>query len=63
MAVVNGLLTSLPVVTYDNMQNLGIRIGTIPIEDFLYAAILLSMNISLYQWQKNGKPLPLNFKL
>ena len=63
MAVVNGLLTSLPVVTYDNTQNLGLRIGSIPVEDFLYAAILLSMNISLYQWQKNGKPQPLNFQL
>jgi len=62
MAVVNGLLTGLPVVTYDDTQNLGIRIGTIPVEDFLYAAILLSMNISLYQWQKNGKPSLLNFK-
>jgi len=63
MAVVNGLLTSLPVVTYDNTQNLGIRIGSIPVEDFIYAAILLAMNISLYQWQKNGKPQPLNFQL
>ena len=62
MAVVNGLLTALPVVTYDDTQNLGIRIGTIPVEDFVYAAILLSMNISLYQWQKNGKPSLLNFK-
>ena len=62
MAVVNGLLTSLPVVFYDNTQNLGIRIGSIPVEDFLYAAILLSMNISLYQWQKNRKPQPLNFQ-
>ena len=55
MAVVNGLLTSLPVVTYDNTQNLGIRIGSIPVEDFIYAAILLAMNISLYQRQKNGR--------
>ena len=53
MAVVNGLLTCLPVVTYDNSQNLGVRIGSIPVEDFLYAAILLVMNISLYQGAKD----------
>ena len=53
MAIVNGLLTALPVVIYDNTQNLNIRIGTIPVEDFLYSAILLCMNISLYEWRKN----------
>jgi lycopene cyclase domain-containing protein len=50
MFIVNGLLTALPVVIYDNTQNLGIRIGTIPVEDFLYSAILLLMNITLYEW-------------
>lgn len=50
MFIVNGLLTYLPVVLYDNTQNLGIRIGTIPVEDFLYSAILLLMNITIYEW-------------
>ena len=50
MFIVNGILTALPVVIYDNSQNLGVRLGTIPIEDFLYSAILLAMNISLYEW-------------
>jgi lycopene cyclase domain-containing protein len=49
MAIVNGFLTALPVVIYDNTQNLGIRIGTIPVEDFIYSAILLLMNIALYE--------------
>lgn len=52
MAVVNGLLTALPVVVYDNSQNLNIRIGTIPVEDFIYCIILLGMNIGLYEWLK-----------
>ena len=52
MFIVNGILTALPVVIYDDTQNLGLRIGTIPIEDFLYSAILLAMNISLYEWLK-----------
>jgi lycopene cyclase domain-containing protein len=49
MAIVNGFLTALPVVIYDNTQNLGIRIGSIPVEDFIYSAILLLMNIALYE--------------
>ncbi len=53
MLVVNGLLTSLPVVIYNDAQNLGFRIGTIPIEDFLYGAILLVMNIGLFQWTES----------
>lgn len=50
MAFMNGLLTCLPVVWYDNSQNLGIRIGSIPVEDFLYSASLLLTNISFYEF-------------
>jgi len=39
--LVNGILTSLPVVQYNNAENLGIRLGTIPIEDAAYSLILL----------------------
>jgi len=55
MALVNGLLTWLPVVIYNNTQNLGIRIGSIPVEDFFYSATLLAMNITLYEWAKSGE--------
>ncbi len=50
MIVVNGILTALPVVQYNDAENLGIRTVTIPIEDYLYNMILLAMNIGLYQW-------------
>lgn len=49
MAIVNGLLTSLPVLIYNDAQNSGFRIGTIPIEDFGYAAILIFANILIYE--------------
>lgn len=49
MLVVNGILTALPVVRYDDMQNCGVRLGTIPVEDFLYGALLLGLNITLYE--------------
>lgn len=50
MLIVNGLLTALPVLIYNNAENCGIRLGTIPIEDFAYNMILLCMNIGLYKF-------------
>ena len=44
--IVNGLLTSLPIVTYNNVENLGIRITTIPVEDSVYNLLLFLCNIS-----------------
>jgi lycopene cyclase domain-containing protein len=52
--IVNGLLTALPVVNYDNSHNLGLRLFTIPVEDFGYFFLLLLMNITIYEYlQKN----------
>jgi lycopene cyclase domain-containing protein len=39
----NTILTALPVVVYDEQFMTGIRIGTIPLEDFLYNFSLLNM--------------------
>lgn len=55
--IVNGLLTGsfIPeeVVYYDDAQNLGIRVGTIPIEDMVYGLLMLLMNISWFEYLKN----------
>ncbi|MDW8392790.1 MAG: lycopene cyclase domain-containing protein [Chitinophagales bacterium] len=52
-AVVNGLLTALPVVIYNDLENSGLRIGTIPAEDFAYSGLLLTGNVVLYEWMQN----------
>jgi lycopene cyclase domain-containing protein len=50
-SVVNGILTGSfidePVVMYNNSENLGIRLGTIPIEDIGYAFSMLLMSLVL----------------
>ncbi len=53
--VVNGLLTSMPVVLYNNLENMAIRIGTIPVEDHFYCMAMLLMNVGFFEYFKQDK--------
>ena len=57
--LVNGFLTGMfteeAIVWYDNTENLGIRIFTIPIEDLSYSFNLIAMNIIGFEYFKHKK--------
>ncbi|TAG99752.1 MAG: lycopene cyclase domain-containing protein [Sphingobacteriales bacterium] len=50
--IINGLLTSIPVVSYNNLENMGFRVGSIPFEDHFYSMSLFLINILFYQYFK-----------
>lgn len=49
-AIFNHVLTSLPVVSYSTQAIIGVRVGTIPIEDFFYNYSLLSSYLLIYHF-------------
>jgi len=56
--VVNGILTGSfienEVVWYNDQANLGMRIGTIPVEDVFYGLLMLLLNISIFEKLKTN---------
>lgn len=52
MLIVNGVLTSMPVVEYNSLYFSNIRLMNIPVEDFSYFLLLMSMNVFVYEKAK-----------
>lgn len=53
--LVNGVLTYLPIVWYNNEYNLGLRIISIPVEDTMYSMLMLLLTISVYESLRQRK--------
>lgn len=51
--IINGVLTALPVVSYNDLENLGIRLHTIPVEDSVY--LLGMMYVVNMVYESRGK--------
>ena len=50
--IVNGFLTALPVVIYNDQHNLQLRLYTIPLEDVFYGMLLIMLTIIGYERRK-----------
>jgi lycopene cyclase domain-containing protein len=54
--ICNGILTSKPVVWYNDAENMGIRMWTIPVEDLMYNLIMLLGVTALFEhFKKRAK--------
>lgn len=53
--VVNGILTSVQIVIYNDAQNCGWRVGTIPFEDHFYSLAMLIMNVMFFEHFRRKK--------
>ncbi|MFA5010507.1 MAG: lycopene cyclase domain-containing protein [Ignavibacteria bacterium] len=50
MFVVNGYLTWRPIVIYNESKMLGIRLFTIPVEDFFFGFSLIGLNLIIWEF-------------
>ncbi len=56
--IVNGILTGLPIVWYDDARILAVRVGSIPVEDFFYSFSMLALAALVHdgvgRWRRSG---------
>ncbi len=53
--LVNGFLTGREIVMYNPIFYLGVRIGSIPVEDFMFGFSMVTLTIVFWErWKKAG---------
>lgn len=50
MMIVNGYLTWRPIVIYNEEKMLGLRIFTVPAEDFFFGFALIGLNLIIWEY-------------
>lgn len=50
--IANGYLTWRPIVLYNPAFFLGVRLGTIPLEDFVYGFSIIGFSVVLWEYLK-----------
>ena len=53
--IINGTVTSLPVIEYNPAHILGIHLYTIPVENFASLFLLFIMNVTIYEYLKERR--------
>lgn len=53
--LVNGFITGLPIVIYDNLKNTGLRIYCIPVEDLFYGMLQILLVVTVYEYLKRRR--------
>jgi isorenieratene synthase len=56
--IFNGYLTARPIVHYDDGFTTGVRVGTVPLEDYGFGLALVLVTTVLYQRARGRTPLP-----
>lgn len=56
---VNGFLTGAGIVLYNPRYYLGIRLGSIPLEDFLFGFSMVTIGVVIWEWMKKKEEGPL----
>jgi lycopene cyclase domain-containing protein len=54
-SVLTGSLIEDEIVWYNDTATVGLRLGTIPVEDVFYAMLLLLMNVSVFEWLQSRR--------
>lgn len=62
-SALTGMFTDNPVVFYDNNENLGIRVGTMPLEDSFYCFSMLYASVLLFEYFRKKWNYPPNLLL